>query len=115
MEHNPIINKKAKKMEIKNFRITEKQGEWARRRELIKKDYDAKIAAKKAEAEERIAGYKAYFDLQAKKITDQLKADIDELLELRHGELQDVNREEDDYKYEAAVYAAQLRKEACDE
>lgn len=102
-------------MEIKNFRITEKQGEWARRRELIKKDYDAKIAAKKAEAEERIAGYKRVFDAHAKQIADQLKTDIDVLVALRHGELQDVNREEDNYKYEAAVYAAQLRKEACDE
>lgn len=102
-------------MEIKNFRITEKQGEWARRRELIKKDYDAKIAAKKAEAEEMIAGYKGVFDAHAKQIADQLKADIDVLLALRHGELQDVNREEDNYKYESAVYAAQLRKEACDE
>lgn len=100
-------------MEIKNFRITEKQGEWARRRELIKKNYDA--AAKKAEAEERIAGYKSVFDAHAKQIADQLKADIDVLVALRHWELQDVNREEDNYKYEAAVYAAQLRKEAFDE
>ena len=102
-------------MEIKNFRITEKQGEWARLRELIKKDYEAKISAKKAEAEERIAGYKGVFDAHAKQITDQLKADIDALVALRHGELQEVNREEDAYKYEMAVYAAQMRKESGDE